>query len=578
MARRSCTVVFALVAIGCGETKPEPEATPPLPAKEATVPRPATVAISGVVIDRATGTPVGPVDVILRSATVDLPTTTSAVGEFTVHVAPGRYRVFVRSDTLLTTGLVERVRLDNVPRRDLAQVADAGLMPVLDVTTDTSGIELGVSAAGVLEGFVRDVDGNPVFNAVVRVREPGPIGGVRPVTGSDITHTDGRGYFTLKAPAGRYVLDAAYPLFAGMIGDNEVTLEAGKTTSAMITLARGCIISGRVVNADGSPAHDGALEKIGPRGGFGPTGRIDAGAFWWATTDDETVMLRAWPWHSAPSPAKTFECSDGKRFTDVVLRVPDQRPDISGVIVDAQDRPVPFVYLDVQPLDPVVGGQQERADSSGSWHVYDMPPARYRITAAAPGLGIVDTMVVAPRHDLRLQLGGTGRIVGSTPALVSGSVEVSFLFCGPKDQPLLVAHESRIAPIVGGRFTIERAPACTLSLAIRWRDKLIESTVVVDPDRTAYMELDIGTPREKTVTGTVRDRDGRGVGGARVTAVIRGREAATARTDARGRYTLQTHAGAQVMAGKGERAGRAYVGRANVASEIVDLVLDDAGF
>ncbi len=346
---------------------------------------------------------------------------------------------------------------------------------------------------------------------------------------------------------------------------------------------RGCIISGRVVNADGSPANDGAIEKLGPRvGGFGPAGRIEAGTFWWATLGDESVTLRAWPWRSPPSAAKTFACKDGKRFTDVVLRLPDQRPDISGVVVDAQDRPVPLAYLDVQPLDrmmgQVVGGQQERGDAAGNWHVYDMPAARYRVTGTAPGLGIVDTTVVAPRQDVRLQLGGTGRIVGTTSTLVTGSVEVSFLFCGSKDLPLFVAHEPRIVPVVGGRFTIERAPACTLTMAVRWRDKLLESNVVVDPDRTTYVDLEIGTPRGKTVTGVVRDRDGNAVTGARVTVVDHDRDTATVRTDASGRYTIQTYAGAQLVAGKGERAGRAYVGRANVATEIVDLVLDDAGF
>jgi hypothetical protein len=47
--------------------------------------------------------------------------------------------------------------------------------------------------------------------------------------------------------------------------------------------------------------------------------------------------------------------------------------------------------------------------------------------------------------------------------------------------------------------------------------------------------------------------------------VLHDREAATARTDASGRYTLQTHSGAQLVAGKGEHVGRSHVGRANVA-------------
>jgi hypothetical protein len=60
--------------------------------------------------------------------------------------------------------------------------------------------------------------------------------------------------------------------------------------------------------------------------------------------------------------------------------------------------------------------------------------------------------------------------------------------------------------------------------------------------------------------------------------VLHDREAATARTDDSGRFTLRTYAGAQLVAGRGGRAGRARVGRANVASEQVDIVLDDTGF
>jgi hypothetical protein len=239
---------------------------------------------------------------------------------------------------------------------------------------------------------------------------------------------------------------------------------------------------------------------------------------------------------------------------------------------------VPLAYLDVTALDPLPNNQQERGDSAGNWHVYDMPAGRYRVTASAPGKGIVDTVVVAPRQDIRLTLGGTGRIVGTTTELVTGSIETSFLHCGPKDRPVEVAHEPRIVPVTAGRFVIEHAPACTLALAVRWRDKLVETSVVVEPDRAAYVEVDVGAPRGKTVHGVVRDVAGNAVEGARVTAVVQDREAATVRTDAAGRYTLQTSSGAQLVAGKGEHVGRASVGRANVASEQVDLVLDDTGF
>jgi len=581
MARRWCAYAIAAVvapgAIGCGDKRRDvPAATPVL--TKPSVPAAITSAkIAGTVIDQRSGKPVGNVDVVLLGAT-EQKTRAGADGRFEITVTPGIYRAFVRGDSVLTVGLADRTRLDNAPRAEIAGVRDDAVLPMLDARASLDDLELTVLPAATLGGFVYDSEQHPIASAVVRARDFDRLDAVRPVLGTDVAVTDEAGHFMLRVPPGHYQIDATHPQFAGTKDGIDLELEAGKPSAIPITMARGCIVSGRVVNADGSPANDGAIERLGPRGSFGPSGRLDAGSFRWVTTDDETVTLRAWPWRSPPSNEKTFACTNGTRFTDVVLRLPDQGPDLSGSIVDANEQPVPLAYLDMQPLDPGLAGQQERGDASGNWGVFDVPAARYRITASAPGLGIVDTMTTSPRRDLRLLLGGTGRIVGTTTDLASGSVEVSFLRCGSKDDPLRIAHEPRIVPVSGGHFTIDRAPACTLSLAVRWRDTLVETTTVVEPNRTAYVEVDIGAPREKTVTGTVRDVAGHAVEGARVTAVLHDREAATARTDASGKYMLQTHSGAQLVAGKGELVGRGVVGRAKVASEQVDLVLDDASY
>lgn len=582
MARRALAI--AVIAIGCGDKRDAaPPAPPPLAKPAATAPA-STITIAGSVIDKATGTPVGDVQVVLLGSDGEVTTATDASGAFSIKTAPGAYRAFVRARKWITLGRTERVRLDNQPREDLVGKPDVGIMPLLDARANLEHVELIVAPAIEISGVVYSPDEQEVAGAVVRVRDVEqlvtPLGqNTRPVLGTDMAITDEHGQYSLFVAAGSYELDVSHPQFAGVEVGTAVDVSNGTAVQRhAVHLARGCIVSGRVVQDDGSPAPDGAIERLGGRtGGFGPAGRIDASTFRWSTTEEGPVMLRAWPWHSPPSPARTFECRDGKRYDDVVLRLPDERPDISGTIVDLDDRPLPLAYIDIQPLD-FGTGQQERADAAGSWHVYHMPAGRYRITAMAPGHGVVDTTVIAPRQDLRLALGGTGRIVGTTTDLASGSVEVSFLYCGSKDQPLQITHDTRIAPVVGGRFTIERAPACTLSLAVRWRDKLVETVAVVEPDRTAYVEIDVGEPRAKTITGVVRDASGNAVEGARVTAVLHDRESATARTDASGHYTLTTHAGAQLVAGKGERVGRRTVGRANVASEQVDLILDDADY
>jgi hypothetical protein len=310
--------------------------------------------------------------------------------------------------------------------------------------------------------------------------------------------------------------------------------------------------------------------------GFGPAGRVAPdGTFRWTTTEDRPVVLRAWPWMSPPSPAQTFACSDGRRFDNVVLRVGNARPDLGGTLIDAQGHPVPLAFLDITPLDRGVGGQQERADASGAWHVYDMPAGRYQITATAPGRGVITTVVVAPRTDILLQLGGTGRLAGTIPAVVDGSFELAFHQCGPSTNPVEIDDDPRLVVVRGGRFSVDRVPACALTFSARWRDKLITGNAVVEPDRTSWIELELGEPIEKQVHGTVRDASGKPVARARVTAIVDTHETITVRTDDDGKFSLRTQAGAQLVAGNGKRVGRAPVGHANVPSEQVDLVLDE---
>jgi hypothetical protein len=261
------------------------------------------------------------------------------------------------------------------------------------------------------------------------------------------------------------------------------------------------------------------------------------------------------------------------RHTNVQLKLPNAEPDITGTLSDAHGNPVPLAYVDIAPIDPGERGQQERADATGHWEVFDMRAGRYQITASAAGRGIAVETVTAPRRDVALRLSGIGRIAGTTSELVDGSFELTFHHCGASE-PVEVDDDPRIVVVRGGQFTVERVPACTLTMTARWRDKLITQAVVVDPERTAYIELALGTPRDKQITGTVRDDTGKPVANARITALVDNREATTVRSDGDGRFQLTTTAGAQLVAGNGKLVGRATVGRANIATEQIDIALD----
>lgn len=592
MLRRLFPAALAFVA-GCGDTR---DGTPSNGGRRlvATTPAPAspTVSVQGIVVDRDTREPVVDVEVVLRGEHGDVSTRSRADGTFSVSVPRGDYRAFVRDARVMSTGLQGRVRVKSVPRAELAGVADEQLMSVVTLDTDATGIELPVVAAAIISGTVLDPARRPVENVVIHAaaRESTSTGtqpqvgppiarraAPRPVLGTDTVISDENGHFVLRVPPGRYELVADHPRFGGIAGLAEIELDAGVHHDTRLTLARGCIISGKVVGSDGKPAHDGAIE-VRESFAFGPSGRISPdGTFRWTAPDDgDVIFMRAWPWQSAPSPIQMIPCNDGGRHTDIVFRAGNAKPDLKGTLSDAHGNPVPLAYLDIQPLDGGPDGQQERADAGGTWEVYELPAGRYEITAHAPGRGIVSTIVVAPREDVALQLGGTGTLAGTTTELVDGSFELTFHHCGAPSNAIELSEQPRIVLVRGGRFSVPDAPACALTFSARWRGRVVTEQVVVETDRTAFVELDVGKPREKLVRGTVRDAEGKAVGGVRITAVVDNQEATSIRAEADGSYELKTQSGAELVAGDGRHAGRASVGRANVAAERVDIVIDDA--
>jgi len=533
--------------------------------------RPGTVQLAGTVIDRADGSPVGGVEVVVRGPLGEASVAAAADGTFAIDVSRGTYRVFVRGDDVMTVGLDDPSRIDGGPRVELAGMPDESLMPLVRANRDLT-LELPVVRGGSITGKVVDDTGAPIAHAVVRAR----AGELRPALGTDIAETDEHGAFDLHVPPGHYTLDAAQDAFAGAREAVTVPLAAGQKVDTTIHLGKGCVIRGKVVAADGSPANDGALEQRNARGQFGPGGVINTdGTFRFARLAAGEVTLRAWPWKSEPSAPRTFACTEGMQVNDVVFKLPGGTPSLQGTIVDASGAPVPFAFIDVAPLDDSTFTQQERADAAGRWHVYDAPPGRYELTATAAGDGIATQVVVAPHADVRVQLGGTGRIEGTTADLASGSFEVAFDACTlGADRNVPVAHEPRLVEVHGGRFTIEGVPACALMMTLHWRGISERKALAVDVDRPAHMDLDLGTPRGKTIHGIVRDGNGRPVGDAAVTATSSAAHAnASVRTDDAGRFTIGTYSGAQLTAGDGEHVASADVGHANVSDEQLDLVV-----
>lgn len=572
---------------GGGNRADEPAGrTPAGPrARSAAIPSPqrpdGAVTISGTVLDASTHAGVGGVEVVFRGPAGEETTVADPDGRYRLDVPPGAYRAFVRDDTVLSVARADQARLPGLPNADAAGAPDEALMPVVAASADTGGVDLTVTRGGVVRGKVVDRAGRPIASAVLRAVTEG----LRPTLGTDVAETGSDGGFELRLPAGAYDFAVSHARFAGIASgpdDHGLVLEAGETVERTFTLAAGCVIAGRVVTPDGRPAGDGAIELRWGEGtnDFTPAGRIAAdGTFRWTTTDEAEIVLRAWPWKAPPSQALSFACRDGARYEGAVFTLQDRRPDVDGLLVDARGAPVPHAYIDLAPLAPGGMAQQERTDEHGRWSVYQLPAGAYQVTAYAAGRGVVAAVIEAPGTDVRLALGGTGRIEGKTPRLASGSFRIALQSCDREGLVQLPA-EHRLVTVTDHQFSVEDVPACNLSFVATWRDLELYGDAEVPADGVARIELDVGPPREKLVRGTVKDEAGRPAAGVTVEALFDHGDPARAVTDADGRYTLRAAVGVIVHAhkvvGPSKLVASQVVTEAEGDEETIDLELVDA--
>jgi Carboxypeptidase regulatory-like domain len=470
------------------------------------------VTISGHVIDVSNpAQPVGEVEVVFRGATGESTTMSDAGGAYALRVAAGTYHAFVRGDAVVSFARPDRVRLPGPPSAASAGAPDEALMTIVSAASDTIDVDLAVTGSGIVHGRVVDGRGNPVAGAVMHAAGDRSV---RPALGTDVAESDRDGRFELRLGAGTYLIAAAHPRFAGVLRGTGhpadlVVVDAGGRYDLSFTLIEGCVISGRVIGADGRPASDGAIER-GVGDSFRPAGRIEPdGTFQLATTEAVEISLRAWPWKSPPAAAQRFACSEGARFDHVVFVLPDQRPDLEGVLVDQAGEPVAGAYLDLFALDPGGLNQQERSDAQGRWAAYSMPAGRYRVAAHADGRGVAHATITSPSAGTRLVLGGTGRLEGTTPRLDRGSFELVLGSCadGDGDGAIWLPPSRRLVTVTGGQFTIDDVPACDVMFSAIWHGDTFAAQATVPRGGTGHVQLDVG-PRRTVAPTTFDDPEG----------------------------------------------------------------------
>lgn len=453
------------------------------------------VDVRGRVIDRLTGAPVPEVDVVFADGTSEASTLTDDAGRYSLTVPAGRYRAFVEGAGVVSTAPPTSERLPARPDPVEVAVPRLDLAPALDLRASVDGLDLEVELAGTIRGRVVDPAGAPIAGALVRASTIDGGRASRPVRGSDVAETDSAGGFELEVAAASYRLEAFHDHYGGVGTSTTVTVAPRSVVDAELTMHAGCVISGRVVRANGQPVAGGALERSGSddeaSASFVAAGTLAAdGAFVWSTADAMSVLLRAWPWRSPPSAARRFECTDGARFTDVVFVIPDAAPDLSGRVVTTDGRPVPFAFVDIRGEADVLPSQQERADADGAWAVYALPPGRYRVSSSADDGGAAIARVTAPADAVDLRLSGTGALEGEVAGLGDGPLTLTVvLYAQAADE--IAVDLRRAVTVTRGRYRVDGLPAGELVLQFEQGERRTFLETEVAAGRTTSLDVDL---------------------------------------------------------------------------------------
>jgi hypothetical protein len=413
--------------------------------------------------------------------------------------------------------------------------------------------------SGKVHGKVVDRAGNPITGAIVRAF-PTEDRAPRPILGTDVAETGADGSFDLEVAASTYRLDAYHARYGGLESTAVVDVQPAQTADAQLTMTAGCVITGRVVRADGGPLSSGALERsygggVGDGDTFYPDGDFgEDGRFEWTTSEEMEVSLRAWPWKSTHSQSRHFACREGVRYDDVVFEIPRADADLQGRVVRADGTPIPFAFVDIGGISEGTMNQQERADADGKWAVFALPAGDYRVTATADGAGAVEVQVTAPAADVELRMSGTGTLAGKVAGIVDGSFTLDAYACHPGDDAGAVPLEyRRVVTVAGGQYSLDGVPACShMSIAVNHGTHRVILDASVPVGGVGTLDVDVADPEPITVRGVIRGPDGRGVPHAMVT-VISGRDdgdggGAFVEADDSGRYTIQAFGGDQLAA------------------------------
>jgi protocatechuate 3,4-dioxygenase beta subunit len=526
---------------------------------------------------RATANPAfDDVEVVFSNQLGETSTMANADGSFEIELMPGAYRVMARGEHVMTTVIAEH---DGLWMPGWAEVgAAAAYAPSIIVADDVAGVDVAVTEIAKITGHVRDGAGRPIVGATIHslAGDGEKDVAMRPGFGTDIGISDEAGAYELLVPVGEYQINATHPYF-GMVAGEKPWIEVAAAAPQQVDLEmmRGCIVAGRVLNTDGTPAHGGHIE-ISPADNQaemrGAATIGDDGTFQWTGLPEQPIALRGWSWRSAPSPAQVFSCRDGARFENIVFQIPASEPALDGTMTGPDGEPLAGVKFAIVALTNAGQGQVERTDAAGNFAVYAMPPGEYEIVATTPD-GAIAKHVTVPAHHVELTL-GRGTVVATVKGIDDGSLKIS-MQCSDG----LQRGDEQLVHVQHGRFEVP-APACNIIISASSPHRHAQVNTRVSDGQTAEVQLDLTPPHRKVVTGVVTNTASLPAAGVTVNAFAPNDGTAdamtSATTDAAGHYRIETVSGATIFASSPDEGGYSEVTSSDTATETVDIAMTPA--
>jgi hypothetical protein len=414
--------------------------------------------------------------------------------------------------------------------------------------------------AGSIEGEVRSsADGKPIAHAELTFEKDG-------VLVSELTSADGRYHFAPQQP-GSWRLstlsaDGFLP-FAPAWGQNTVRFEVlpGKRIAgATLFLEPATDYLGEVRGPDEKPVSGAEVRLFAPAtdAALMPLHDVfhsDArGEFHFRAPRDAVLEAR----HPRLGRGRARIDFAEEVSAHVVIRLSGTREvlskalDISGHVLDREGQAVEGAVVTAEPTAPPEGHEPglpvfATSDEEGFFRLTPVDPGRYNVLASHGELApdSVDD-VPAGSHDVRLELGSGGRVVGTVRSREGAPIPSFTVHVWQKLGPIATRLVRSLAVLdAEGRFAVQGLPASPLLLGVEAQGHapsadLPFSAQESGPPATLQVVLDRGF----RLAGVVLDAASKSpLGGARVTLEGRGNTEAeptrsTTQSDARGSFVI----------------------------------------